>query len=108
MSKGSAASIGWFAQCLVPPMRKARKRGLFVVRTVAEIVLQCSARRAKHASERRRPWCDQATISCAATTRPDAWLVEQRRCERAHVAEQFALELVGFVGRCLDSQGEAA
>ena len=28
------------------------------------------ARRAKQASERSRPWCDQATISCAATIGP--------------------------------------
>ncbi len=38
----------------------------------------------------------------------DAWLVEQRWCERLYVCEQLAFELVGFSGRCLDSVGEAA
>jgi hypothetical protein len=40
--------------------------------------------------------------------RPDAWLVEQRGCERTYVGEDLLFELVGFDGRCLDAAGEAA
>jgi len=40
--------------------------------------------------------------------RPDAGLVEQSRCECAHVAEQFAFELGDFDRRGLDPAGEAA
>ena len=40
--------------------------------------------------------------------RADAGLVEQRRCECAHVGEDLAFELVGFDGCCLDAAGEAA
>jgi hypothetical protein len=40
--------------------------------------------------------------------RSDAGLVEQRRGERAHVREEFALELVGFECCRLHTPGETA
>jgi hypothetical protein len=40
--------------------------------------------------------------------RCDTGLVEQGRCERTDVPEQFPLELVGFDGGRFDSAGKAA
>jgi hypothetical protein len=66
------------------------------------------ASRAKAASERTRPWCDQATISCAGDDRADAWLVEQSRRERVDVGEDLGLELGRLRGRCLHTPGQRA
>ena len=52
------------------------------------------ASRAKAASERTRPWCDQADDQLGGDDRADAGLVEQPGCERAHVGEDLAFELV--------------
>ena len=66
------------------------------------------ARRAKQASERSRPRCDQATISCAATIGPTPGSSSSCGCERAHVAEQVAFELVSFECCSFDAAREAA
>src|SRR5438552_13613579 len=63
------------------------------------------ARRAKAASDRSRPGCEQATISCAATIGPTPGSSSNAG---AHVTEQLALELGGLEGRCFDPAGEAA
>jgi hypothetical protein len=47
-------------------------------------------------------------ISLGGDDGSDAGFVEQCRCERAYVAEQFAFELVGFEGGGPDSTCEAA
>src|SRR6266700_1580631 len=67
-----------------------------------------AARRAKAASERTRPRCDQATITSAATIGPDAGLVEQLWCERTDVAEDLVLELVRLGRRGRDPPCERA
>ena len=66
------------------------------------------ASRAKAASERTRPWCDQADDQLCGDDRADARLVEQLWCECPYVGEDLAFELGGFAGCCLDSAGEVA
>jgi hypothetical protein len=65
------------------------------------------ARRAKAASERSRPGCDQETSSWA-DDRTNAGLVEQRRRELVDEAEDLTLQLVRFEGGGLDAAGKAA
>ncbi len=64
------------------------------------------ASRANAASERTRPWCNQAMITSAATIGPTPG--SSSRCERADVGEDFALELFCFGGRGLDPARERA
>jgi hypothetical protein len=64
------------------------------------------ARRANAASLRPRSWCDQVTISCAATIGPMPGSSRSSRDECAHVSEDLAFEFVGLAGRCLDALGE--
>jgi hypothetical protein len=64
------------------------------------------ARRAKAASERSRPWWDQATISCAATIGPTPG--SSSSCECAHVRQDLAFELGGLDGRSFDPSCECA
>ena len=54
------------------------------------------ASRAKAASERTRPWCDQVTISCAATIGPTPGSSSSSGTS-ARTCEDLALELVGFL-----------
>src|SRR5579859_650703 len=56
------------------------------------------ARRAKAASFRRRPGCDQLISSWAALDRTDTRLVEQLRSEFGDERMDLVLELLGLVG----------
>lgn len=49
-----------------------------------------------------RPWCDQASTTCAASSGPDAGLVEELRGEAAGERLDLASEFAFFRGQLLD------
>ena len=65
------------------------------------------ASRAKAASERTRPWCDQATISCAATIGPTPGSSSSRGASARTWPRISRSSSCGLDGRCLDPAGEA-